>query len=169
MAAFTIFSLFFLVVFAQNIDGNEQFLHVLCTELHATPIGAAYNSPDAAMDACVDGNTCAGFKRISDNAYQLLYRLTGYEFDDTQDYFLWDKSGGETYPNQPNAIDSKILSGIYLSQCPLSFNLVSTPTTICSGAITSDMCYSYPSYMAPQYDGTYCYVLTKQQVLDTWA
>uniref|UniRef100_A0A914QFH5 Uncharacterized protein n=1 Tax=Panagrolaimus davidi TaxID=227884 RepID=A0A914QFH5_9BILA len=169
MAAFTIFSLFFVgaVVIAQIDDGNNHFLQVLCTELHATPVGSTYNSTDAVMQACVDGNTCIGFKTISDNVYQLLYQLTGYEFDDTDDYYLWDKSNGETYQNAPNELDPKILFAIYSpGQCPVRFY---EETTICRGSITSDICYSYPTYMAPQHDGTFCRVLTKQQVLDSWA
>uniref|UniRef100_A0A914PN67 Uncharacterized protein n=1 Tax=Panagrolaimus davidi TaxID=227884 RepID=A0A914PN67_9BILA len=172
MAAFTIFSLFFVgaAVIAQIDDGNNHFLHVLCTELHATPVGQTYNSTDAAMDGCVETDTCIGFKRIAENVYQRLYGLTGYEFDDTQDYFLWDKSNGETYPNAPSLLDTKILPAIYpTSQCPIRFDVISTPTTLCRGSITSDICYSYPTYMAPQYDGTNCHVLTKQSILDKWA
>uniref|UniRef100_A0A914PJE2 Uncharacterized protein n=1 Tax=Panagrolaimus davidi TaxID=227884 RepID=A0A914PJE2_9BILA len=111
-----------------------------------------------------------GFKKTSENVYRLLYALTGYEFNEpSKDYYLWDLSGGKTFPNQPTPFEQAILFAIYkFGECPTPFDV---DGTLCRGrsSITREICYSYPSYMAPQWDGTNCYVLQKQTIINSWA
>uniref|UniRef100_A0A914QK66 Uncharacterized protein n=1 Tax=Panagrolaimus davidi TaxID=227884 RepID=A0A914QK66_9BILA len=127
MGAFNIFSLVFLAsaFIAQSNGAINRFIPMWCVDLHALPNGPTFDSTKDVMQACVEGNTCIGFKKISDNEYRLLYALTGYTFNETsRDYYLWDKTGGKTFPNQPNELDALILFAIYpLIECPASFGI----------------------------------------------
>uniref|UniRef100_A0A914Q634 Uncharacterized protein n=1 Tax=Panagrolaimus davidi TaxID=227884 RepID=A0A914Q634_9BILA len=91
MGALNIFSLLFLgaAFIAQCNDGINRFLPMWCVELHATSEGSTLNSTKAAMQACVESTSCIGFKKNSENGYQRLYGLTGYEFNEpSKDYYL---------------------------------------------------------------------------------
>uniref|UniRef100_A0A914Q523 Uncharacterized protein n=1 Tax=Panagrolaimus davidi TaxID=227884 RepID=A0A914Q523_9BILA len=172
MGAFNIFSLVFLgaAFIAQSNGAINRFIPMWCVDLHATPKGSTYGSTKDVMQACVEAGTCIGFKKISGNEYRLLYGLTNYAFNETsRDYYLWDKTGGKTFPNQPNELDALILFAIYpLGECPVPFYV---DGSLCRGfsEISREICYSYPTYMAPQHDGTNCYVLQKQTVINSWA
>uniref|UniRef100_A0A914QQ79 Uncharacterized protein n=1 Tax=Panagrolaimus davidi TaxID=227884 RepID=A0A914QQ79_9BILA len=172
MGALNIFSLLFLgaAFIAQSNGAINRFIPMWCVDLHASPGVSTFNSTKDAMQACVESNTCIGFKKTSDNGYQLLRGLTGYTFNETsRDYYLWDKTGGKTFQNQPNELDALILFAIYPNdECPFPFDIVGS---LCRGrsGVSREMCYSYPTYMAPQHDGTNCYVLQKQTVINSWA
>uniref|UniRef100_A0A914P2D0 Uncharacterized protein n=1 Tax=Panagrolaimus davidi TaxID=227884 RepID=A0A914P2D0_9BILA len=125
------------------------------------------------MRVCVDPTsvTCIGFKKIGENQYQRLRALTGYVITETsEDYFLWDQTGGEIFPNQPNELEYAIFFAIFKNggECPLGFAI---DGTLCRGSVgvPKERCDSYPSYMLPQWDGTTCFVVQKQTVLDSWA
>uniref|UniRef100_A0A914QUD2 Secreted protein n=1 Tax=Panagrolaimus davidi TaxID=227884 RepID=A0A914QUD2_9BILA len=152
-----------------SYGGVEVFLNILCVQFYATPTGSTFDSPIAAMKDCVEGLTCIGFQKTSDNRYQQLRRLTGYAVNQTcKDYFLWDKTGGKTFPNQPNEVEAAILFAIFpYGECPTSFDV---DGSYCRGrsSITKDSCDTFPSYMAARYDGTFCFVLQKQTIINSW-
>uniref|UniRef100_A0A914QNB7 Uncharacterized protein n=1 Tax=Panagrolaimus davidi TaxID=227884 RepID=A0A914QNB7_9BILA len=175
MGILSIFSLLFIgsAFIAQSNAGINRFLPMWCVDLHATPfVNAPYNSTKDAMQACVGFASCIGFKKTSDNGYRLLSALTGYVIDETcKDNYLYDKSGGKTFPNQPNPYETVILFAIFpyaYSECPNGFENVGS---LCRGSsfITKERCDTYPSYMAARYDGTSCYVLQKQTVINSWS
>uniref|UniRef100_A0A914QQ06 Secreted protein n=1 Tax=Panagrolaimus davidi TaxID=227884 RepID=A0A914QQ06_9BILA len=153
-----------------SYGGVEVFLNILCVQFYATPTGRTFESPIAAMKYCVGTSTCVGFQKTSDNGYQQLYRLTGYAVNQTcHDYYLWDKTGGISFPNQPNELEAAILFAIYPNtECPTTFDV---DGSLCRGrsSITEDICGTYPSYMAARYDGTSCIVVQKQEVIKSWS
>uniref|UniRef100_A0A914PEA4 Uncharacterized protein n=1 Tax=Panagrolaimus davidi TaxID=227884 RepID=A0A914PEA4_9BILA len=172
MGALNIFSLVLLAAafIAQNNGAINRFIPMWCVDLHATPVGSTYDSTKDVMQACVEAPACIGFKKISESEYLRLYLLTGYTFNETsRDYYLWDKTAGKTFQNQPNELDALILFAIYINgECPAPFFV---DGSLCRGRsdISREFCYSYPTYMAPQHDGTYCFVLQKQTVINSWA
>uniref|UniRef100_A0A914QT14 Uncharacterized protein n=1 Tax=Panagrolaimus davidi TaxID=227884 RepID=A0A914QT14_9BILA len=173
MLVFNIFSFLFLLVFIAKINaGISIFIDLQCVELRYTILSSTiYETPKSAMRACAEiGSTCIGIKKTSENGYQQLRGLTGYVYNETcKDYYLWDGSGGQTFPNQPTPLEPKILFAIYkLGECPVPFDV---DGTLCRGrsSITKDVCYTYPSYMVPQWDGTSCSVVQRQTVLNLWA
>uniref|UniRef100_A0A914Q719 Uncharacterized protein n=1 Tax=Panagrolaimus davidi TaxID=227884 RepID=A0A914Q719_9BILA len=173
MGILNIFSLLFIgsAFIAQSNAGINRFLPMWCVDLHATPfLIAPYNSTKDAMQACVEFPSCIGFKKTSDSGYLLLHQLTGYVFNETcKDFYLWDKTGGKTFPNQANPYETVILFAIFLyGECPAGFDIEGS---LCRGnidIISEDRCYTFPSYMNPQHDGTSCYVLQKQTVITSW-
>uniref|UniRef100_A0A914QDC8 Uncharacterized protein n=1 Tax=Panagrolaimus davidi TaxID=227884 RepID=A0A914QDC8_9BILA len=173
MSVLNIFSLLILgVVFiAESNGGINRFLPLWCVELHTTPYAnAEYNNTKDAMQACVEFSSCIGFKKTSDNGYRLLSALTGYVINETcKDYYLLDKSKGQTFPNQPNPYETVILFAIFpYGECPYGF---ATEGSLCRGrsSITSDICDTFPSYMASRHDGTSCFVLQRQSVINSWS
>uniref|UniRef100_A0A914P1U8 Uncharacterized protein n=1 Tax=Panagrolaimus davidi TaxID=227884 RepID=A0A914P1U8_9BILA len=170
MGVLNIFFFIFLFVSTAKSDGETyRFLHTFCVQLNALPSGQTFDTLIAAMEDCIEYGTCVGVKKTGEDKYQQLLRLTGYAFCETcTDYYLLDKTGGLTYPNQPNDLEAVILFAIFpIGECPTSFDV---DGSLCRGrgSITADICYSYPSYMAPQHDGTNCYVYQKQTVIKSW-
>uniref|UniRef100_A0AC35EWB4 Uncharacterized protein n=1 Tax=Panagrolaimus sp. PS1159 TaxID=55785 RepID=A0AC35EWB4_9BILA len=141
---------------------------MLCYQLYATPAPLTLNSEMAAMKACSELQNCIGFKKTTENEYVLLIHLTGYVVNETcKEYYLWDKSGGITYPKQPTELEATILFAIFpyaWNECPPGFDV---DGSLCRGR-SSSITGTHPSYMALRYDGTYCYVLQKQTVIDSW-
>uniref|UniRef100_A0A914QGL1 Uncharacterized protein n=1 Tax=Panagrolaimus davidi TaxID=227884 RepID=A0A914QGL1_9BILA len=122
------------------------------------------------MRECVEVESCIGFKKTGENQYRRLRTLTGYVINETsEDYYLWDQTGGEIFPNQPNELEYAILFAIYKTggECPATF---SVDGTLCRGyGISKERCDSYPSYMDAQWDGTTCFTVQKQTILKSWA
>uniref|UniRef100_A0A914PFW6 Uncharacterized protein n=1 Tax=Panagrolaimus davidi TaxID=227884 RepID=A0A914PFW6_9BILA len=172
MLVFNTFSFLFILALIAKIDaGISIFIDLQCVELNATlSTFDTFNTAKSAMRKCSELASCIGVKKILENEYLLLHTLTGYVINETcKDYYLWDVTGGQTFPNQPTPIEPAVLFQIYKdgSECPRGFNV---DGTLCRRyAVTSEFCYSYLSYMAPQHDGTSCWVVQRQTILDSWA
>uniref|UniRef100_A0A914P5D8 PAN-3 domain-containing protein n=1 Tax=Panagrolaimus davidi TaxID=227884 RepID=A0A914P5D8_9BILA len=172
MRAFNIFAFLFLAVLISNSHGGVNiFLNISCVEFNATLSTPIYETPKAAMRECVEQDSCIGFKKTSEYGYQTLRGLTGYVINEaSEDNYLWDQTGGEIFPNQPNELEYAIFFAIFKNgnECPLRF---AVDGTLCRGntAISKDICDTFPSYMVPQWDGTTCFVVQKQTILNQWA